>query len=165
MISFSPIPPPDIPTDLRNQINDTYGNLDEKLKEVRIFFLRFIKVFHTFTSWFVNSCLLLFGLTHDFTLLRGDWKVVGVVVVVITPLPLLQNLLVWCESETEGVRVVQPYPFLPIHFFPYYNQPHYLSPLVVVRADTVCEFPGVALLVLVCRLVLHAFIHSFIFFF
>lgn len=82
MIKFFPTPTQKISAEVKNQISDTYGDLEEKLKE---------------------------------------------------------NLLLWCESESEGVKLVQPYPFLPLHYFPYLNQPHYLSPLVVVRVNTVLD--------------------------
>lgn len=82
MIKFFPVPTQNISAEVRNQIEDTYGNLGEKLSE---------------------------------------------------------HLLLWCESETKGVELVQPYPFLPLHYFPYVNQPHYLSPLVVVRVDAVSD--------------------------
>ncbi|KAK3861215.1 hypothetical protein Pcinc_032790 [Petrolisthes cinctipes] len=50
---------------------------------------------------------------------------------------LTENVLVWCESEDDGVSLEQPSPFLPLYFFPYLNQPHYLSPLVVVRINAI----------------------------
>ncbi|KAK4323025.1 hypothetical protein Pmani_006261 [Petrolisthes manimaculis] len=50
---------------------------------------------------------------------------------------LTENVLVWCETDEDGVTLDQPSPFLPLYFFPYMNQPHYLSPLVVVRINAI----------------------------
>ncbi|KAK4319390.1 hypothetical protein Pmani_009673 [Petrolisthes manimaculis] len=46
---------------------------------------------------------------------------------------MAKNVWVWCESQNKDVVLEQRSPGIPIYYYPYNNQPGYLSPIVIVR--------------------------------